>query len=447
MKKYQGIQACREAIAAKSGKLLAHDPQFINDIGSRIEKLSASSSHPADWRRLSNDVRKYASDFVNRSDWNAARDNPVFDGLQAYIELIDIEIENRALVLGPEGAAAALPSGSGGWRNAKTGEAIKLYKPSDKVATASGDRVGIGDLLQAMFFGTTNDSIRNALSTGTDTAGGYTVPLEVSRDFIDRLRAQSVFIQAGAQTLMLDGKLRIVRLDGDPTATWRAENATVGDSDIVLSAVDFVPKSLSALVKVPYELLSDSVNIADILARALVQALAVELDRAALFGSGSSNEPLGLFTTPNINSVSMGTNGATPANYDELLDMLYENEIDNAAAPTAMIWHPRTARTYRKFKDSTGQPLIAPQPLGEIPKLSTTAVPITQTQGTSGTVCSTVLTGNFAEAILGLREDIQIIRLDQTFAANGQVAFWARMRADVGFAHGQSFCKLIGVKP
>ena len=272
------------------------------------------------------------------------------------------------------------------------------------------------------------------------------MPLEISRDFIDRLRAKSVFVQAGAQTITLDGKLRMVRLDGDPTATWRAENSSVGDSDIVLSAVDFVPKSLSALVKVPYELLADSVNIADILANALVKALAVELDRAALFGSGASNEPLGLFNTPNINSVSLGTNGATPTSYDDLLDMLYEIALDNAEAPTAAVWHPRTARTYSKFKDSTSQPLIAPQPLGDLPKLSTTAVPITQTQGTATAICSTVLMGNFAEAMLGLREEIHILRLDQTYAANGQVAFWARMRADVGFAHGQSFCKLIGVK-
>lgn len=445
---FSSLQEAREALAKNEGALRAANSAFFDSLESRFDKLKASNAHPADFRRLHAEVRNWTLNYVEKPDWKESRDRPAYEGAVAWATIIGREIENRVTV-GEIGGSIGQAHGSGGWFNAKTGEAIKLYRPEDSVASASGssDRVGIGELLQGMFFGPTNEKVRNALSTGTDTAGGYTVPLEVSRDFIDRLRAKSVFVQAGAQTIMIDGKLRMVRLDGDPTATWRAENASVGDSDIVLSAVDFVPMSLSALVKVPYELLSDSVNIADILARALINALATELDRAALFGSGSSNEPTGLFNTPNINSVSMGTNGATPANYDDLLDMLYELELDNAEAPTARIWHPRTARTYRKFKDSTGQPLVAPQPLNDMQSLSTTSVPITQTQGTSTGVCSTVLMGNFAEAMLGLREQITILRLNETFAANGQIAFWARMRADVGFAHGQSFCKLIGVKP
>lgn len=89
--------------------------------------------------------------------------------------------------------------------------------------------------------------------------------------------------------------------------------------------------------------------------------MSVELDRAGRFGAGTGTEPQGLSGIAGINSVSMGTNGAPPNSYDELLDALYELDLDNAALPTAAIWHARTARTYRKLKDRTNQPLNVPQ--------------------------------------------------------------------------------------
>ena len=446
-KVYRSILECREAIAANGGKLKAVAGDTFDKLQNKLEKVKENGGHVADLPRLRNEAAAWVADHSEKPDWKAERDAPAYDAAMAFVDMMDIEILNHIAVhksLGTSGGA----DNSSGWINAKTKEPIKLYRPTDKMAE-DGPRaeVGLGELLEGMFFGPRNDRVRAALESGTNTAGGYTVPTEIMRDFIDKLRARSVFISAGARTMQLDdGYTRIIRLDSDPTATWRGENDSIGDSDIAVGAVNLAPKSLSTLVKVPYELLSDSVNIAEILERALIGALSTELDRACLFGAGSGNEPAGLFGRAGINTVSMGTNGDTPGDYDDLLDMIYELELDNAMAPTAAIWHPRTARTYRKLKDTTGQPLVAPEPVASMPKLSTTAVPIDQTQGTAAGICSTVLMGDFSEAILGIRESLTILRLDQTFAANGQIGFWARMRGDVAFAHEASFCKLIGVK-
>ncbi|SLJ92871.1 phage major capsid protein [Novosphingobium mathurense] len=441
----QSLQETREVIAKNNGALMRADGPFFQDVEQRFNSLKAKSSHPADFRRLAGDVRAWTHEFTGRSDWDSSVDQPVYDGAMAWFDVIDREIENRVIASEALGGCVA-EAKPDVWRNAKTGEPIKLYAPDERIASETKLPVSMGELLEGMLLGTKRQEVRNALESGTDTAGGYTVPEHITREFIDRLRAKSTFIQAGARTMMLEGTTRMVRLDGEPTATWRGENDSIGDEDIVLGAITMTPKSLSTLVKVPYELLQDSVNVAEILSRALTAALSTELDRACLLGSGSSNEPLGLFTTPNINSVSMGTNGAVPTDWDDWLDMLYEMEVDNAAAPTAAIWHPRTARTYRKLKDGNNNPLSMPSPIDTLPKLSTTSIPIDQTQGTA-TDASTVFMGNFSEAIVGMREQLTIIRLDQTYAANGQIGFWARLRADVGFAHGQSFCKLIGITP
>jgi HK97 family phage major capsid protein len=142
----------------------------------------------------------------------------------------------------------------------------------------------------------------------------------------------------------------------------------------------------------------------------------------------------------------MGTNGAVPTNYDPYLDAMFELEADNVREATAAILHPRTARTLARLKDTTNQPLMLPPSIAQLPQLKTTAVPINQTQGTS-TDCSTVFVGDFRQAMLGIRQELTIQRLDQTFAGNLQVGFIASLRADVGFAQPNAFTRIIGIRP
>ncbi|MCA6271058.1 MAG: phage major capsid protein, partial [Phenylobacterium sp.] len=341
------------------------------------------------------------------------------------------------------------PTGGNAWVNAQTGLPVQVLAPSDRLCTRAphGDEPTVGGLLQAMLTGAKTPDIRAALSEGTDSAGGFSIPLTVLPQFIDRLRARTQFIQAGAQTVMLDGmRTRIMRIAADPVPTWRAENAAVNESDPTFDAIDMVPKSLACLVKVSVELLQDSVNVAAALEQALTGALSVELDRACLFGSGAAQQPAGLFNQAGINTLSLGANGATPTNYDPLIDALYELELDNADAPTAAIWHPRTARTMRKLKDTTGQPVQPFPAISDLPLLGTTSVPINQTQGTSND-CSTILVGDFSRAILGLRQELRIQVLNEAFVGNLQVGFIAHLRADVAFERADAFCRITGVRP
>lgn len=437
------IQTFREKLAEHRGALRLADPDFAADITKRYDALKAKAQnpHPADLRRLQNDVAAWAKAYAARPDF----DESAFDAAIAWRDLLQAEIDLQVFTAtaGPQ-----FTGGTSGWVNAATREPVKLYAPNDKIAVDRGGQsnVTIGALLDGLIFGAKTREIKAALEEGTDSAGGYSVPLIVLPQFIDRLRSKTQFINAGARVMLLDGKTRIVRTDTDPTAAWRAESAAITEGQPSFSAVDLVPKSLAVLVKVSREVLADSVNIQDALEASLIGAMSGELDRAAFFGAGTATEPKGLFNITGINSVSMGTNGAAPTNYDNLLDCVYELEVDNSGEPTAAVWHPRTARTFRKLKDTTSQPMEAPEPVRSLPKLSTTSVPINQTQGTS-TDCSTVLMGDFSQAILGMREGLNITILKERFADTGQLAFVAHIRADVAFAHPESFVKLIGVRP
>lgn len=440
------LQDYRDQIAKNQGKMLDYDAEFFNSVENRFENLRASSANPAEFRRLSKEVRAYTLNLTDKADWKAERDKPIYDGLTAWIGVIDREVENRVVAADAMGGfAQAKP---GGWIDIKTGKPVALLATDDKLSAGKRADATVGELMAAMAFGTNDSRIKNVLEEGTNTAGGYTVPTQVLPQWIDALRAKSVFIEAGAQTLPIDYKsVTIARVDTDPVPAWRAESGAVTITDPTFGAVTLVPKSLACIIKVSVELLQDSVNIAEILQNTLIEAMALKLDQAALFGAGASNEPLGLFGTTNVNSVSMGTNGATPTSWDEHVDSLYEIELDNAGPPTAAIWHPRTAKTMRKLKDTTNQPLQLPPALRDLPYLSTTSVPINQTQGTATTQCSTVLFGDFTQAILGIRQELTIRQLDQLYAGNLQVGFGCSLRADVAFLHPESFTKLIGIKP
>jgi len=336
-----------------------------------------------------------------------------------------------------------------GWQDAE-GKPVRVLRNTDRFAPTVQRGVALGDTIRAMVTGPRNEAEKRALSEGTTTAGGYTVPAPLATWFIDRLRRQSVAIRAGAMTVpMTSQTLAIARLDTDPTIGWRAENASIAEGDPTFSRVLLTAKSLAGIVKFSRELMMDTVNAGAMIEQALAKAMALEIDRAAIYGDGSSDSPTGILATSGINSVSMGTNGATLASvggYDKHLDALYELELDNVPQCTAMIMHPRTSRDQRKLKDGDGLPLIMPPALASIPQLVTTAASITETQGSSS-VASSIVFGDFTQLFLGMREDINVRVLNERYADAGQVALLVHARMDVQLAHKESFCKLIGIIP
>jgi HK97 family phage major capsid protein len=332
-----------------------------------------------------------------------------------------------------------------GWRDQR-GETVKVYTRDDCLAERRSD-VSVGDLVRAKITGPRNDAEKRALSEGTDSAGGYTVPAYLASEFIDKLRANSVAVRAGAITVPMESEtLAMARLTGDPTVAWRAENAAIAEGDPTFDRVTFTAKTLAGGIKLSRELAEDSLNVGRMIENALAQAAARQLDFGAIYGDGTSNAPTGITNTSGINTVSMGTNGAALASYDKLIDAVYEMQVDNAADPTAMIMHPRTGVALAKLKDADNNPLVPPEMIGRIPRLTTTAAAIDETEGTAVDASSIVL-GNFRELMIGMRHSMEIRVFDQTYASTGQLYVVVWLRADVQLAHPVSFCTLTGIIP
>ena len=377
-----------------------------------------------------------------------------YNGLLTTLNALDKQIEG----LSQHGATSHFPTVPAShptmMARDTNGNALPIFAKGQSVAAhlrqESGSpedgEVSLGALIRGMTLGGGSPAVRAALSIGTDSAGGVTVPVVLSGQLIDALRARSVMFQAGASTMILDtGKsTTIAAITGDPTATWRAEAASVATSDMTFAPVTLTPKTLAVLVTASRELVEDSTNLDEALHISLSAAFSQELDRVALLGSGTGSEPKGVSKTSGVGSVIMAANGAPLSAYDPFVQALGILRGANAFDPTALIINPRSDQELNLLKDTLGQPLRRPQALENLPFLVTSKLPITETQGSSNTASRAVM-GYFPDVLVGIRSELRIELLREKFADTLQYGFLAYLRADIAVRHAANFCNVIGI--
>ena len=149
-------------------------------------------------------------------------------------------------------------------------------------------------------------------------AGGASVQTTLDRDWIESLRNSMRVKQAGAREVFdLVGKFAVPRQNAAATAYWVAEGAPPTGTNQTMDQVPFTPHTIGAFTDVNrrfFELtILDSGE--EFVKEDLTAILARGIDLAALNGSGSGQQPLGILQNSAITStrtVSLGTNGGAP---------------------------------------------------------------------------------------------------------------------------------------
>ena len=321
-----------------------------------------------------------------------------------------------------------------------------------KAADAGGAGVGISDFLKAVAGLSAPPEARAVLTTGTDADGGFLVPSLTMGRVLEALMPASSVLSAGAGIMTLEDRgaksFTLAAVENIPTAAWRAENAAVAESDPSFRAVVMVPRSLSFYFRTTREWLADAFGADAVLNTIIAQPFARELDRAALRGTGTAPQPRGILNTPNVLSVTNGTNGASLAstryaNFFTGVQQILEN---NGPMPTAAIMSPRSRVVLGGLADTTGQPLQVPSLLSGLQMLVTSQVPNNLTVGTS-TDNSEIYLGDFSRLVYAMRENVSIQPLREAFATSGQVAFLAHARVDIAVLYPRAFAVVTGVRP
>lgn len=281
-------------------------------------------------------------------------------------------------------------------------------------------------------FNATNGPIstRAGLDSATSTKGAeakFTVP----GDFLPLLRNRMVVGDAGATFMAgLTGPVAFVNQNGAGTASWVAENpgSDVADSNLTLQQITLSPKTLTSTTSYSRQLLAQSsYDIDGIVRQDLAAIIAIELDRAAIDGTGASNQPTGILATSNVDITSVvgGTNGAQPtfANIVDIESLLCKANADvlgQIAYVTTPQIRGRLKQTVTVSGSTVGLPIwtnpgagaVGAQVLqgggsrqaGEVNgylALASQNVPSNKTKGASSGICHVILGGVFSQLVIG----------------------------------------------
>jgi HK97 family phage major capsid protein len=381
--------------------------------------------------------------------------------LYAQIDAYDREIYNYADMLSKEAEKGGARITGEQWRDATTGQVVpvafaKRGKISAQLERPGRERpeageIGFADFVRGVAGMRSSEAIRNALSEGTDAAGGFTLPQYLQGQMLDALAPVSALLTAGAGIGILDTgakSYRIAATSTIPSAAWRAEGGAVASSDPAFRAVDITPRSLAFQFRVSRELLMDAANMEQALYAVIAQAFAKELDRAGLRGSGTPPEIRGILNTAGIQSVTNLPNGVSLATdaYADLVTATASILGADAPMPTAAIMSPRSLTILGGLLDTTNQPRRKPPLLEKVEFVASSQIPNNLTLG-SGTTCSEIYMGDFSKVAFFMREGVSVQLAKELYAGTGEVGFICHARADLAVMYPAALGVITGVLP
>jgi HK97 family phage major capsid protein len=195
-----------------------------------------------------------------------------------------------------------------------------------EVSAATSQRMG-GD---ARGYLVPHDVLKRDLTVGTASAAGDLVFTDARPgSFIELLRNRLALATLGVQTLTgLVGPVAIPKQTGGATAYWVAEKGEPTESSPTVGQVNLNAKTLGAFTEFSRRLiLQSSIDVESMVRRELATVMALEIDRAALYGTGTSSQPKGLKFVTGINTVDFAANAPT---YAEVVAMETAINVDNA---------------------------------------------------------------------------------------------------------------------
>ncbi len=279
-----------------------------------------------------------------------------------------------------------------------------------------------------------NDVLRRDLKTTPATAGGNLVETVLdSANFIDLLRNASALNQAGATVLTgLEGNLAIPKQTGSASAYWVAESGAPTESQQTIGQVSMVPRTVGAFTDISRKLIiQSSIDVENMVRSDLAAVLALEIDRAALYGSGVASEPLGLHNVAGIGGQAFAA-GNNPT-FAEAVGMESDVATANALRGSASYITNATIRGNMKVraKDSgsglflwTGDNTVNGYPA------------YLSNQCEAGDVWF----GVWSDLIMGYWSGLDLMADPYTHSTSGTIRIRVLQDCDVAIRHAGSFC-------
>lgn len=275
---------------------------------------------------------------------------------------------------------------------------------------------------------------RRDLTVGSNTGGGYTVATDLlSGSFIDMLRNRMALVGLGATVMNgLNGNIAIPRQTGGATAYWVGEGSAPSGSTPAFDQVTMSPKTVAAYTEYTRKfLLQTTIDAENFVRGDLAKTIALEADRVGLYGSGSSNQPLGIKNLSGINTVDLA--GATPT-WAEIVDLETQIAADNAdIGAMAYLTNSTMRGALKSAPKVSGQPIYIWGDNNTMNGYNAVA----SNQVESGDI----FFANWSDLVLGFWGGLDLQVNPYSLDTTGSVRVTAFQDMDVAGRHPVSFCR------
>ena len=272
--------------------------------------------------------------------------------------------------------------------------------------------------------------VRNILSEGVDSEGGFLVPETFENTLVQALDEELVICQlAHAFTTASNAhKIPVVATRGK--AMWTEENAAITDSDTSFCQKTIGAHKLCALIKVSEELLNDSAfDLESYFNQEFARRIGEAEEEAFVIGDGSA-KPYGIFDDSEGGEVGVTAASTVTITADELIDLYYSLKAPYRKNGVWLL-NDSTVNSIRKLKDSNGQYLWQPSIKdGETDTLLGKPVYTSASIANAASGTKPIVFGALSYYWIGDRQGVIFKRLNELYAANGQVGFLATKRVD-----------------
>ena len=273
-------------------------------------------------------------------------------------------------------------------------------------------------------------AVTNALQIGTDSEGGYLVPDEYERTLVEALEEENIFRQMAKVIKTSSGDRKIPVVASKGTASWIDEEGAYPESDDSFGQVSIGAYKLGTMIKVSEELLNDSVfDLQSYISREFARRIGAKEEEAFFTGDGKG-KPLGVLAATGGAETGVTAASATAVTADELMDLYYSLKSPYRKK-SVWVLNDSTIKAIRKLKDNNGQYLWQPSLTAGAPDMilgrpiKTSAYMPAMAAG-----AKTIAFGDFSYYWIADRQGRSFKRLNELFAASGQVGFLASQRVD-----------------
>lgn len=317
-----------------------------------------------------------------------------------------------------------------------------LANPNDRAAReAAAYEIEVSNAAQKRYGKTINgitvpnDVLRRDLTVGVPSAGGNLVGTNLLvGSFIELFRNRLALANAGVTVLNgLTDNIAIPRQTSSATAYWIGEGGSPTESQQAVDQVNMSPKGLAAFTDYSRRLLlQSSIDVENMIRDDFVRIMALEADRAGLYGIGGANQPLGLLNTTGIGTQTITGTGT----FAEYIGMETDLGVANAdAGSLRYIVNATTRGGLKSTEKAAGTAQFVYERMNGQDEIN--GYPVIVSNQLQSNDC---VFGDFSQMVMGFWSGLDLIVDPFAGATAGNVRIIAMQDMDIAVRQPTAFC-------